>query len=120
MIKSYDEQILHAIDTEADMEKEIFERSEFEKSASELIVSINMWLKSHHNEVMSDGSVPYPIQNSNLQRKFHLFLAILCNFSHFGRFLIVQSIRIPVLVQLINFFTLTPFSPEKQKMHLIV
>ena len=67
LIKSYDEQILHAIDTEADMEREIFESSEFEKSVSELIISINMWLKSHDNKAMSDGTVPYPIQNSNLQ-----------------------------------------------------
>ena len=49
------------------MEREIFESSEFAKSVSELIISINMWLKSHDNEAMSDGSVPYPIQNSNLQ-----------------------------------------------------
>ena len=67
LIKSYDEQILDFIDTEADMEREIFESSEFEKSVSELIISINMWLKSHDNEAMSDGIVPYPIQNSNLQ-----------------------------------------------------
>ena len=26
-----------------------------------------MWLKSHDNEVMSNGTVPYPIQNSNSQ-----------------------------------------------------
>ena len=48
------------------MEREIFETSKFEKSVSELIISINM-LKSHDNEAMSDGTVPYPIQNSNLQ-----------------------------------------------------
>ena len=42
LIKSYDEQILHAIDTEADMEREIFESSEFEKSVSKLIISINI------------------------------------------------------------------------------
>ena len=45
------------------MEREIFESSEFEKSVKELIISINMWLKSHDNEAMSDGTVPYPIQN---------------------------------------------------------
>ena len=67
LIKSYDEQILHAIDTEADMEREIFESSEFEKSVSKLIISINIWLKSHDNEAMSDGTVPCSIQNSNLQ-----------------------------------------------------
>ena len=67
LIKSYDKQILDFIDTEADMEREIFESSEFEKSVSELIISINMWLKSHDNEAMSDGTVPYPIQNSNLK-----------------------------------------------------
>ena len=49
------------------MESEIFESSEFEKSVSELIISINMWLKSHDNEAMSDGIVSCPIQNSNLQ-----------------------------------------------------
>ena len=63
LIKSYDKQILDSIDTEADMEREIFESSEFEKSVKELIISINMWLKSHDNEAMSDGTVPYPIQN---------------------------------------------------------
>ena len=61
--KSYEEQILDSIDTEADIEREIFESSEFEKSVSELIISINMRLKSHDNEAMSDGTVPYPIQN---------------------------------------------------------
>ena len=48
------------------MEREIFETSKFEKSVSELIISINM-LKSHDNEAMSDGTVPYPIQNLSLQ-----------------------------------------------------
>ena len=67
LINSYDKQILDSIDTNADMEREIFESSEFERSVSELIISINMWLKSHENEVMSDGTVPYPIQNSNSQ-----------------------------------------------------
>ena len=65
--KFYEEQILDSIDTEADIEREIFESSEFEKPVSELIISINMWLKSHDNEAMSDGTVSYPIQNSNLQ-----------------------------------------------------
>ena len=45
--KSCDGQILDSIDTEADVEKEIFKSSEFEKSLSELIISTNMWLKSH-------------------------------------------------------------------------
>ena len=67
LIKSYDEQILDSINTDADMEMEIFESSEFEKSVSELIISINVWLKSHNNEAISDGTVPYPIQNSNSQ-----------------------------------------------------
>ena len=67
LIKSYDEQILDFIDTEADMEREIFESSEFEKSVSKLIISINIWLKSHDNEAMSDRTVPCSIQNSNLQ-----------------------------------------------------
>ena len=62
-IKSYDEKILDSIDTEADVEREIFESSGFAKSISKLIISINMWLKSHDNEAMSDGTV----QNSNLQ-----------------------------------------------------
>ena len=48
------------------MEREIFETSKFEKSVSELIISFNM-LKSHDNEAMSDGTVPYPIQNLSLQ-----------------------------------------------------
>ena len=42
LIKSYDEQILDSIDTEADMEREIFQSSKFEKSVSEFIISINM------------------------------------------------------------------------------
>ena len=67
MIKSYYEQILDSIDTDADMEKQIFESSEFERKVSELIISINMWLMSHDDEVMSDRTVPYPIQNSNFQ-----------------------------------------------------
>ena len=66
LIKSYDEQILDSIDTVADMEREIFESGDFEKLVSELIIYINMWLKSHDNEAMSDETVPYPIQNSNL------------------------------------------------------
>ena len=58
------------------------------------IFSINMWLKSHNIEAISDGTVPYPIQNSNHQnsniyqsdldyqhKKFRLFPAILYNFS---------------------------------------
>ena len=57
LIKSYDKQILDSNDTEADMERVIFESSEFEKSVSKLIISINMWLKSHDNEAMSDGTV---------------------------------------------------------------
>ena len=68
MIKSYEEQILGSIDTEADIEREIFESSEFEKTVSKLIISfINMRLKSHDNKAMPDTTVPYPIQNSNLQ-----------------------------------------------------
>ena len=67
LIKSYDEQILDSIGTNADMEREIFESSDFEKSVSELIISINIWLKSHDNDAMSDGTVPYPIQNSHSQ-----------------------------------------------------
>ena len=42
LIKSYDEQILDSIDTKADMEREIFQSSKFEKSVSEFIISINM------------------------------------------------------------------------------
>ena len=58
------------------------------------IFSINMWLKSHNIEAMSDGTVPYPTQNSNHQnsniyqsdldyqhKNFRLFPAILYNFS---------------------------------------
>ena len=41
LVKSYNEQILDSTDTEADMEREIFESSEFEKSVSELIISTN-------------------------------------------------------------------------------
>ena len=62
LIKPYNKQILDSIDTEADMKREIFEGCEFEKSVSELIISINMWLKSHYNEAMSDGTVSYPVQ----------------------------------------------------------
>ena len=57
LIKSYDERIVDSIDTKADMEREIFKSSEFEKSVSKL----------QDNEAMSDGTVPYPFQNSNLQ-----------------------------------------------------
>ena len=39
LIKSYDKQILDSIDTEADMEREIFESSEFEKSVNELLLN---------------------------------------------------------------------------------
>ena len=42
VIKFYDKQILDSIDTEADIEREIFESSEFEKSVNELIISISM------------------------------------------------------------------------------
>ena len=67
LIKSYDEQILDSIDTNVDMEREIFESIEFGRTVSELIISINMRLKSHDDEVMSDRTVPYPIQISNSQ-----------------------------------------------------
>ena len=50
LIKSYDEQILDSINIDADMQREIFESNEFERTVSKL--SINMWLKSHDNEVM--------------------------------------------------------------------
>ena len=105
LIKSYDEQILDSIDTEADMERVILESSEFEKFVSERIISINMWLKSHDNEAMSDGAVPLTLSKIKIfktltsqsdsdyqDRKTSLFLMILSNFSHFGKFLIVQSI----------------------------
>ena len=99
MIKSYDEQILDSIQTDADMEREIFESSEFERTVSELIISIDMWLKSRDDEVMSDRTVPYPIQNSNsqssnisVQPQIPRQKSILYNFRHFGKFLIVQSI----------------------------
>ena len=49
------------------MEREMFENSEFERSVSAVIIFINMWLKSHYNEVISDRTLPYPIQNSNSQ-----------------------------------------------------
>ena len=42
LIKSYDEQILDSIHTEADMERDIFENSKFEKMVSKPIISINM------------------------------------------------------------------------------
>ena len=42
LIKSYDKQILDSIHTEADMEREIFENSKFEKMVSKPIISINM------------------------------------------------------------------------------
>ena len=42
LIKSYDEQILDSIDTEADMEREIFESSKNLLSVSEFIISINI------------------------------------------------------------------------------
>ena len=67
LIKSYDKQVLDSIGTNADLEREIFECSEFKRTVSELIISINVWLKSHDDEVMSDRTVPYPIQNSNSQ-----------------------------------------------------
>ena len=129
LIKSYDEQILDSIDTDANMEREVFESSEFERTVCELIISINMWLKSHDDEVFQ---IELYLTLSKIQilktltsqsdldyqdKKFRLFPAILYNFRHFGKFLIVQSIRIPVSLQLINFLILKPFSPEKQKMH---
>ena len=126
LIKSYDEQILDSISTDADMEREIFESSEFERMVSKLIISINMWLKSHEDDVMSDGTVPYPIQNSNsLNSNISVrprlprqeIAPFSGNFRHFGKFLVVQSIRIAVLLQMINFLILKPFSKEKQKMH---
>ena len=58
LIKSYDEQILDSIDTKTDMEGEIFESSEFQKPVSELIISINMWLKFHGNETMPNSTLP--------------------------------------------------------------
>ena len=106
LINSYDKQILDSIDTNADMEREIFESSEFERSVSELIISINMWLKSHENEVMSDGTVPYPIQNSNSQnsdisvrprfqdKKFRLFPVILYNFKGYHQRCVIISYRV--------------------------
>ena len=42
MIKSYDEQILDSINTDANIEREIFESSEFKRAVSELIISFNM------------------------------------------------------------------------------
>ena len=54
LIKSYDEQILDSIDTKTDMEGEIFESSEFQKPVSELIISINLWLKFHDNQATSN------------------------------------------------------------------
>ena len=41
LIKSYDEQILDSINTDANIEREIFESSEFKKAVSELIISFN-------------------------------------------------------------------------------
>ena len=67
LIKSYDEQFLDSTENDGDIEREIFESSEFERLVSKLIISIIIWLKSHENELMSDGTVPYPIQNSNSQ-----------------------------------------------------
>ena len=103
LIKSYDKQILDSIDTEADMERAILECSEFEKFVSERIISINMWLKSHDNEAMSDGAVPLTLSKIQIfktltsqsdsdyqDRKTRLFLMILSNFSHFGKFLIFE------------------------------
>ena len=81
------------------------------------IFSINMWLKSHNIEAMSDGTVPYPIQNSNHQnsitntRNSAFFLLSFTISVNLGNFLI------PVSLQLINFLILKPFSPEKRKMH---
>ena len=129
LIKPYNEQILDSIDTEADMERGISESCEFEKSVSELVISINMLLKSHYNEAMSDGTVSYPVQIQILETRtsqsdldyqdktFHPFPEIIYNFSHFGKFLIVQSIRLLVLLLLINFLILKLFSPGKQKMY---
>ena len=67
LIKSYDEQFLDSTENDGDIEREIFESSEFERLVRKLIISIIIWLKSHENELMSDGTVPYPIQNSNSQ-----------------------------------------------------
>ena len=42
LIKSYDEQILDSTDPESDTEREIFESIQFEKSVSELIISVKI------------------------------------------------------------------------------
>ena len=58
LIKSYYEQVLDSINTDADIEIEIVESSEFGRMVNELMISINMWLKSHEDDVMSDRTVP--------------------------------------------------------------
>ena len=129
LIKSYDEQILDSADPEADMERKIFESSEFEKSVSERIISINMWLNSHENEAMSDGTVPYPIQNSNLQnsnisvrprlprQEILPFSGDPLQFQSFWE-IFDSSIHLNTSFAPINkFLILKLFSPEKQKMH---
>ena len=37
---------------------EIFESSEFKRSVSEMIISIDMWIKSHEKELNSTISYP--------------------------------------------------------------
>ena len=129
LIKSYDEQILDSIDTEADMEREIFQSSKFEKSVSEFIISINMWLKSHANEAMSDGTVPYPVQNSNLQnsnisvrprlprQEIPPFSGDPLQFQSFWDTFDSSIHSNTSLAPINRFFILKPFSTKKGKMH---
>ena len=127
MIKPYDEKILDCIDADADIEREIFENSEFERLVSEVIISINMWLnlttmKWYQIELyltLSKIQIFKTLTNQpdldNQDKKVYLFFR--WSFSILVKFLIAQSIQIPVLLQLINFLILKPFSPGKQKMH---
>lgn len=54
LIKSFDKIVLDAITTDEDIEKEIFESSEFKRCVSEMITYIDMWINSHKEEVMSN------------------------------------------------------------------
>ena len=54
LIESFEEKLLDAIATEEDMEKVIFENSEFERFVSEMIISVTRWIKTHEEKIMSN------------------------------------------------------------------
>ena len=73
LIKSYDEQILDSTDPESDTEREIFESIQFEKSVSELIISVK--ISRQWSDVRWNCNLPYPkfkSLNSNISVRSRL------------------------------------------------